>query len=84
MKYSVKIIPRAEKEYSKLPAAVQDRIRKRIISLEENPRPFGSKKLKETDYYRIRIGEYRIIYSIQDKSRSVKVLSIAGRKEIYR
>jgi mRNA interferase RelE/StbE len=83
-KYSVEIVPKAEKEFLKLPSAVRDRIRDKILGFEVNPKPFGSKKLRETNFYRIRIGDYRVVYSVQENSRLVKVLSIAHRKEVYR
>ncbi len=82
--YSVEIVPKAEKEYLKLPRAVKSRFQEIILSLEKEPRPFGSKKLRETDYYRLRNGDYRIVYSIDDRSRVVKILSVGHRKEIYR
>jgi mRNA interferase RelE/StbE len=84
LEYTVKIIPKAEKEFLKLAKIERNKIRKKILSLAENPKPFGSQKLKETDYFRIRIGDYRIIYSIDDELRLVKVLSIAHRKDVYR
>jgi mRNA interferase RelE/StbE len=83
-KYAVEIIPKAEKEFLKLPERLKDSISRKILTLEDNPRPFGSKKLKETDYYRIRIGDFRVIYRIHDPAKLVKVLSIAHRKEVYR
>jgi len=82
--YVIEIIPRAEKEYLRLPNSIQSRIKQGIISLEGNPRPVGSKKLRESSFYRIRTGDYRIVYSIDDNARIVKVLSIAHRKEVYR
>ena len=82
--YSVEIVPKAEKEYLNLPQSVKKRFQEIILSLEKDPRPFGSKKLRETDYYRLRSGDYRIVYSIDDKSRVVKILSVGHRKEIYR
>ena len=83
-KYSVEIIARAEKEFLKLPALAREKIHKQILSLEDNPRPFGCKKLKETEYYRLRSGDYRVIYSTADKVKIIKVLSIAHRKDVYR
>lgn len=83
-KYSVEIISKAEKEFMKLPEFTKAKIRKQILLLEENPRPFGYKKLKETEYYRIRNSDYRVVYSIDDKIKVVKVLSIAHRKDVYR
>ena len=83
-KYSIEIVPKAEKEFSRLPEIIKSRVRSKILLLEDNPRPFGCKKLVGTDYYRIRIGDYRVVYSINDSSKIVKILSIAHRKEIYR
>ncbi len=84
MGYIVEIVPKAEKEFLKLPPVEQKKIRNKILSLEENPRPFGAKKLRETEYFRIRSGDYRVVYSIDDNRRIVKILSIAHRKDIYR
>lgn len=83
-KYSIEIVPKAEKEFLKLPDSVRVKIRDKILSLEDNPRPFGYKKLKETEYYRLRSGDYRVIYSIDDKVKTINVLSIAHRKDVYR
>lgn len=83
-KYTVEIIPKAEKEFLQLPEKVKTSITKEILSLEDNPRPFGAKKLKHTEYYRIRVRDFRAIYSIDDTKKKVKVLSIAHRKEVYR
>lgn len=83
-KYATEIIPKAEKEFLKLPDNVRVRIREKILSLEDNPRSFGCKKLKETEYYRLRSGNYRVIYSVDDKLKIAKVLSIAHRKDVYR
>ena len=82
--YSVVIVSKAEKEFLKLPARVKASLTKKILSLEDNPRPLGAKKLKETDYYRIRVGDFRAIYSIDDTKRTVKILSMGHRREIYR
>lgn len=83
-KYSVEIVSKAEKEFLSLPASVKVRVREKILSLEINPRPAGHKKLKETEYYRLRIGDYRVIYSIDDRAKVIKILSIAHRKDVYR
>lgn len=55
-----------------------------MLSLETNPRTVGVKKLQAFDYYRIRIGDYRAVYSINDKAHLVKILDIGHRKDIYR
>ncbi len=84
MGYVLEIVPKAEKEYLKLPHTAQSKIKRNILSLENNPRPVGSKKLRESPYYRIRTGDYRVVYSINDDTKVAKVLSIAHRKEVYR
>ena len=83
-KYLIEIVVKAEKEFLKLPELIKTTIRKKILSLENNPRPFGTKKLRGTQYYRLRTGDYRIIYSITDRNQRVKILSIAHRKEVYK
>lgn len=83
-RYVVEIISKAEKEFVKLPEKIKVLIAGKIVSLEDNPRPFGTKKLKETEFYRIRVSDFRVIYSIDDKNKKIKVLSIANRKEVYR
>ena len=84
MGYSLEIISKAEKEFLKLPDAIQRKIRRQILALENNPRPFGSSKLRNSEFHRMRTGDYRVIYSIDDKNKVVKVLSVAHRKEVYR
>ena len=83
-KYRVDIIPKAEKEFLKLSENIRHSLSRKLLSLEENPRPSGSKKLKETEYYRIRAGAYRVVYAISDADKTVKILSIGHRREIYR
>lgn len=68
-----------------LPKIEQRRIVKRIEILAVEPRPFGAKKLSgEENLYRIRSGDYRIIYQIQDKILLVLVVKIGHRREVYR
>jgi mRNA interferase RelE/StbE len=55
-----------------------------LISLKENPRPLGVKKLKGQEGYRIRLGNYRILYLVDDRERKIEIFSIAHRKEVYR
>ena len=83
-RYSVEIISKAGKEYLKLPESAKLRLRELILSLETEQRPIGAKKLRETNYYRVRSGDYRIVYSIDDQARLIKILSIGHRKAIYR
>lgn len=85
MTYSILLAPPAERQFKSLTESVRKRIVKRLKSLRENPRPQGVKKLAgEEVLYRIREGDYRIIYTIQDKELIVLVVKIGNRKEAYR
>ncbi len=85
MTYSILLAPPAERQLRSLTDLVQKRIVKRLKSLRENPRPQGTKKLTgEEDLYRIRDGDCRIIYTIQDKELIVLVVKIGNRKDVYR
>lgn len=84
MNYRAEIVQSAERQIRKLSNQLQGRIIPKILSLEKNPRPYGSKKLRDTSYYRLRAGDYRIVYAIDDRKQLVKILDIAHRREIYR
>lgn len=84
MKYEVHVVHAAEKDMDKLPMPVHDRISLRILSLEENPRPRGVKKLSGRDEYRLRVGDYRLLYTIDDNQCSVTVFAVGHRREVYR
>jgi mRNA interferase RelE/StbE len=88
--FEIRILPAAQKSLIKL--ALADRrlalaIDNAIRSLAENPRPTGCKQLagsKEPPLYRIRVGDYRIIYEVQDDVVLVSVIHVGHRKDIYR
>ena len=85
MAYSVHLAPAAERQLKAFDKPVQTRIARRLLKLEENPRPHGIEKLAgEDDLYRIREGEYRIVYTIKDKKLIVLVVKIGHRKDVYR
>ena len=84
MKYAVRIVPAAETEMDKLPTPVHTRVSRRILSLEDNPRPRGAKKLSGHEEYRLRVGDYRVLYTIDDKRRMVTVFAVGHRREVYR
>lgn len=85
MSYSITIKKSAAKEMELLPQKILTPVTEAIFSLAENPRPRGCKKLKGTkqDYWRIRIGDYRVIYSIDDVIRIVDVNKVGHRRDIY-
>ena len=83
--YHIKIEKRALKALSSLPKRLRNRIRKAIDGLAEDPRPPGVKKLADLEsLYRIRVGNYRVVYQIQDMDLLVLVVKIGDRKDIYR
>ena len=83
-KYRVELKRSAQKELEDLSSALIERTLTKLQALEENPRPTGCKKLKGGDReYRIRIGEYRAIYLIDDAKRLVSVTRIRHRSEVY-
>ena len=84
MKYEVRILHVAEKEMDKLPPAIHTRLSRRILSLEDNPRPRGSKKLSRREEYRLRVGDYRVLYTINDEDGVVTIFSVGHRREVYR
>ena len=84
--YSVVLKPSAAKNIDEIDhRADRDRISRRLQSLADNPRPFGSEKLEGFEAtYRVRQGDYRIVYDIDDANRTVFVLKIRHRKDVYR
>jgi mRNA interferase RelE/StbE len=84
MKYSVTLRTSAAKELDNLPERTGKRIIQKLLVLENNPRPEGCKKLKGRETFRIRAGEYRILYQVKDKQKEVIIESIGHRKDIYR
>jgi mRNA interferase RelE/StbE len=83
--YAVIYKPSADKALRKLPEKVQRRIAAATEALGEDPRPPGSKKLEGADdFWRIRVGLYRVVYTIQDEALIVLVVRVAHRKDVYR
>ncbi|HLA95206.1 MAG TPA: type II toxin-antitoxin system RelE/ParE family toxin [Pyrinomonadaceae bacterium] len=82
MTYHVEISKEADKQISKLPKRDQLKVLNAIISLADNPRPHGYKKLEYyNEYFRYRVGNYRIIYQIRDKELFVFVVEVKKRDE---
>ncbi|MCL1466288.1 type II toxin-antitoxin system RelE family toxin [Argonema galeatum] len=85
MSYAVLIPKPVQKQLDDLPEDVRSRIIEKILSLAEQPRPLGVKKLKGFEKeYRVRVGEYRIRYEIDDETSIVVVLHCKHRRDIYR
>jgi mRNA interferase RelE/StbE len=82
--YQLVIERYAEKQLAKIPAPNFNRIVKAIHDLASNPRPGGYKKLTGRPGYRIRVGNYRVIYQIEDRVLKVFIIDVGNRKDIYR
>ena len=83
MLYRLTIKPKAVKALERINEPYYTTIKEVIYSLAGEPRPQGCKKLKGRDGYRIRAGDYRIIYTIADKILTIDVVAIGHRKDIY-
>lgn len=84
MTYKISIRRKAQKQLAKIPASDYKKIKQAILDLAQDPRSSGSKKLKGRQGWRIRQGNYRVIYEIQDDQLIVIVLDVGNRKDIYR
>ena len=84
MPYSVEYLPSAQKQLDALTGDIHGHISAAVDDLEDNPRPLGCKKLKGRDEYRIRVGDYRVVYEIYDDVLIVLIVRIAHRREVYK
>lgn len=84
MPYQVTVTPAADKVIARLPQSLRSRIAGRLVALSANPRPPGAIKLTGQDAYRIRVGDYRIIYTIHDDRLIVLVVDVGHRRDVYR
>ena len=85
MNYRVEITPSAVRQLTGLPRPAQVRLDRKILRLEKHPRPRGAVKLAGAeDLYRIRVGDYRFIYRIDDRRRVVTIARIGHRRDVYR
>ena len=82
--YNVRIKPSAVKDLEAIPAKDRRRIVTKIQAPGSNPRPVGCEKLAGHDKYRIRQGNYRVLYTIEDDVLIVTVIAIGNRRDIYR
>lgn len=83
MAYSLHFSKQAFKELEKINEPFYSAIKQAILNLAQNPRPQGYKKLKGRDSYRIRIGNYRVIYDIFDNELVVDIITLRHRKDVY-
>jgi mRNA interferase RelE/StbE len=82
--YTVEVKPAARRELEALPDHVLSRVVRKLESLGHTPRPVGCKKLKGyKDQWRVRVGDWRVLYIIDDAAKLVSVTRIAHRREVY-
>ena len=82
--YDLLIKRSAAKELEALPPKDRRRIATRIQTLANDPRPPGAEKLSGDDKYRVRQGDYRVLYQIDDQAKAVTVVKIGHRSDVYR
>ncbi len=85
--FNIRIVRLAEKEIRLLPTADRVRIVKKILSLATNPRPTGNEKLQSgatTPSYRLRQGNYRVVYTVDESVHEIVILRVGHRREVYR
>jgi len=83
-RYRIELAPAARRQFKKLPKDIKKKIAKAIDKLETNPYPNGVKKLSNEDnLYRIRVGDYRIVYHISNDELLILIVRVRHRKDIY-
>lgn len=84
-KYKIEFDRRVKKDLRNINPQEIERIKLAISQLGDDPRPFGCKKLKgkNNEYFRIRVGNYRIIYTIEDHNLIILIICVGHRKEVY-
>ena len=82
--YKVLVKPSAIKELEAVPAKDRRKLAAKIQALAEDARPHGSEKLSGQERYRVRQGDYRVVYAIDDAEQTVLIVKIGNRRDIYR
>ncbi len=82
--YRLEVSHTAHRQIRRLPAQTQERINSAIVRLAENPRSHDSKKLTARDGYRVRVGDYRILYQVDDDTKLVIIYRVMARGDVYR
>ncbi len=84
MNYRIEVTPRAQKDLKALPVRERQRVADQIDALQTDPRPPDCKKLKgKEDFFRIRAGDYRVVYLVKDEVLLILIVRVGDRKEIY-
>ena len=83
--YQIEFSRQADRQFRNLPSQIQQRLKSRIDSLAATPRPHGSEKLSGADQlYRIRVGDYHIVYAVENDRLLILVVKVGHRREVYR
>lgn len=82
--WKIDIPRRVDKELDKIPSLFKKMLEEKIANLRVNPRPNGVTKLSGKEYWRVRVGPYRIVYKIDDQTHVIGIVKIAHRKDVYR
>ena len=82
--YTINLKQSAEKELDSIPAKDRARIITALREFKDNPRPLGCEKLTARMDYRVRRGNYRILYVIDERRKAVEVISVGNRKDVYK
>jgi len=82
--YKISLLPSAKKDLDDLEKHLFMQVKDKILSLQSTPRPHGALKLSADEGYRIRSGNYRILYRIDDKNKAIYIYRVKHRRESYR
>jgi mRNA interferase RelE/StbE len=82
--YRLEVSHTAHRQILRLPASTQERVNGAIALLAENPRHTGSKKLTAREGYRVRVGDYRILYQVDEGTKAVIIYRVMSRGDVYR
>jgi mRNA interferase RelE/StbE len=82
--YEIEILRSAQKQLAKIDKSDQQKIIACIENLSHNPRPFGCKKLTGRPAWRIRVGNFRVIYEIEDQRLRILIVTIGNRRDVYK
>lgn len=83
--YEIRFLPSVRKDIRKMPRAMLRRLQEALHGLSANPHPPGAKKIQGYDgYFRLRVGDYRVVYSVAEEVRIIEIIRIGHRRDVYR
>ena len=82
--HELRLLPSAQRDLDDLDKPLLRRLFDKILALKADPRPVGAVKLTADDGYRLRVGDYRVLYRVEDRARVVYIYRVKHRKEVYR